>query len=156
LSRYRRLYVRESMAGDDSVISHGDLCFSNMFFGDERGKLLLIDPRGAENENELWMDPYYDVAKLSHSVLGGYDFFNAGLYDVSPELDLGLKLGEDKRRYMEIFQDYLEKNNYEQRRVRLCEASLFLSMLPMHVDDLKKTVGFILNADKILAEVENV
>ena len=154
MNRYKKMHKKSNTDGDTSVISHGDLCFSNMFFNN--GKLLLVDPRGAKNENELWMDPYYDVAKLSHSVLGNYDFFNAGDYEVSSSLILKMKPRKDYAVEKDIFRKYLEKSGYEYRRVRLYEASLFLSMLPLHIDNIPKTIGFMLNAEKILDELEAV
>ena len=39
--------------------------------------------------------------------------------------------------------------------VRIYEASLFISMLPLHIDNPYKVYGFILNAIRILQEVEN-
>ena len=55
--------------------------------------------------------------------------------------------------YMEI-QKYLEKNQFSYPVVRLYEASLFLSMLPLHMDNPQKVFGFLLNGIEILQEVE--
>ena len=44
--------------------------------------LKLIDSKGGTEREQLWMDPYYDLAKLSHSICGGYDFLNSGLFDI--------------------------------------------------------------------------
>ena len=38
--------------------------------------------------------------------------------------------------------------------MRLYEASLFISMLPLHIDYPQKVLGFILNAINILKEIE--
>ena len=38
--------------------------------------------------------------------------------------------------------------------VRVYEASLFLSMLPLHIDNPHKVFGFILNVNNILKELE--
>ena len=37
--------------------------------------------------------------------------------------------------------------------VRIYEVSLFLSMLPLHMDNPYKVLGFILNARKIMEEI---
>ena len=42
----------------------------------------FVDPKGALEEEDLWTDPYYDLAKLSHSVLGNYDLINNSLFVV--------------------------------------------------------------------------
>ena len=116
----------------------------------------FIDPKGALTEEELWTNPYYDIAKLSHSVCGRYDFFNNGLYDI--EIDKGfhchLNIDFDNRRYKEIFREKIEANGFDYWSVRLYEVSLFLSMLPLHMDNPHKVLGFILNAREMLEEIE--
>ena len=119
----------------------------------------LIDPRGASCEEDLYMNPFYDLAKLSHSVCGCYDYFNSDLFEISLEDDMFFKLsvmGDTyKEQYCKIFQEYLQQNQIDYALIRLYEASLFLSMLPLHIDREKKVFGFILNAIQILKEIEN-
>ena len=57
--------------------------------------------------------------------------------------------------YKELFKKHVEANGYDYRTVRLYEASLFISMLPLHIDYPHKVLGFILNAWGILEELEN-
>lgn len=138
------------------VIGHGDLCFSNILYSREASLLKLIDPKGALTKEELYTDPYYDLAKLSHSICGSYDFFNTGLYQITIERDMKLKLSidTDAQGYIEVFKTYLEKNGFSYTKVRLLEAGLFLSMLPYHMDQPGKVFGFLLNAIRILEEVK--
>ena len=138
-----------------SVIGHGDVFFANMLYSKEINLLRLIDPKGALNENDLWTDPYYDVAKLSHSICGNYDFFNTGLYDIliDNSMNLQLNIHFNNKKYVEIFKKFLKENGFDYEIVRLYEASLFLSMLPLHIDNLHKVLGFVLNAVKILEEL---
>ena len=49
----------------------------------------------------------------------------------------------------------MEENGFDYQTVRLYEASLFLSMLPLHIDYPLKVFGFILNAINILEEIED-
>ena len=139
------------------VIGHGDPCFSNALYSRATRTLKFIDPKGALTEAELWANPYYDLAKLSHSVCGRYDFFNSGLYEITVGEDFALHLGIDfdNTRYKEIFREALAKNGYDYLAVRLYEASLFLSMLPLHIDRPHKVLGFILNARNILEEIRH-
>lgn len=138
------------------AIGHGDLCFSNILYNREAGILKLIDPKGALTEEELYTDPYYDLAKLSHSICGCYDFFNSGLYQICIDrmMQCSLTIDTNPAPYIAVFKEYLEKNGYDYRLVRLYEAGLFLSMLPYHMDQPGKVFGFILNAMHILEEVE--
>ena len=153
--RYVELYNKinpEIKHKNISVIGHGDMCFSNMLFDKNSELLLLIDPKGALSENDLWTDPYYDVAKLSHSICGRYDFFNNGLYrfDLDDSLHPVLEIDFDNTEYDKIFRYHLEENGFSYNAVRLYEASLFLSMLPLHMDFPKKVFGFMQNAEYIM------
>ena len=138
------------------VVGHGDLCFSNILYSREANLLKLIDPKGALEEADLYTDPYYDLAKLSHSICGCYDFFNSGLYQITMDRDMNIKLSidTDPEPYMDIFKKYLQEKGFSYTKVRLYEASLFLSMLPYHMDQPGKVFGFLLNAIRILEEVE--
>jgi hypothetical protein len=138
-------------------VSHGDLCFSNILY-DKRTQLMkLIDPRGAEVENEMFMDPYYDLAKLSHSILGNYDYINSGYFSTHIGHDLGLELkisGSAQSSKQAAFRVAVTESGFSLDAVRLYEASLFISMLPLHADEPDKLVAFALTADAILRELE--
>lgn len=139
-----------------SVIGHGDPCFANAMYNRATRTLKFIDPKGAVNEAELWTNPYYDIAKLSHSVCGRYDFFNNAMFDISIDEQFRYQLNVpfDNEKYKDIFREAVEANGYDYWLVRVYEASLFLSMLPLHIDYPQKVLGFILNAANILDEVE--
>ncbi len=138
------------------TISHGDLCFSNILYSPDTALLRLIDPKGASSEEGIYSDPLYDIAKLSHSVSGRYDFMNSGLYeiDIDDDMKLKLEIDGDVREYRREFENKLREENIDIRTVRLFECSLFLSMLPLHTDSPRKVLAFILNAADILKELK--
>lgn len=140
----------------ESVIGHGDPCFANSMYNKSTKTLKFIDPKGALKEEELWTNPYYDIAKLSHSVCGRYDFFNNALFDIhiDSNFNFDLEIPFDNSRYIEIFRQKVEQNGYDYLSVRIYEASLFLSMLPLHIDNPHKVFGFIINVKNILEEIE--
>jgi hypothetical protein len=144
---------------DDVTLSasHGDLCFSNMFLVDK--ELKLIDPKGVRIKSDLYLDAYYDVAKLSHSILGLYDYFNVSKYTISLKDNLCFSLDFSSLpnpAFAELFKSKLRDADYDYALVRLYEASLFLSMLPLHIDAPRKAFAFILNAINILEGVTRV
>lgn len=153
---YLEIKKKFETGGAVSVIGHGDPCFANTMYNKSTRTLKFIDPKGALTEDELYTNPYYDIAKLSHSVCGRYDFFNNGLFEINVDTKLGteLSLDFDNSAYVEIFKRKLEENGYNYWLVRLYEASLFISMLPLHIDYPQKVLGFILNANNILKEIE--
>lgn len=152
---YEKIKLRDT-AKSYLAIGHGDLCFSNILYHKETSLIKLIDPKGALKKEEMYTHPYYDLAKLSHSICGRYDFFNNGLYEIKivGDMKLELEMDFDNSGYVEIFKRYLAENGFDYVTVRLYEASLFLSMLPLHMDNVQKTFGFLLNGIKILEEVE--
>ena len=120
-------------------ISHGDLCLSNILW---KNDILFIDPKGAENLDQLYLDEYYDIAKLSHSILGGYDFINRGMHDFN--------MGAE---FIEEFKLYLNRKDIKFNLLKVYEASLFLSMLPFHTEDFNKINYFMAKCDTILEEI---
>ena len=155
VDKYIKLYenVRsDKKFMDVQVVSHGDLCFSNILFSEEVSLMKLIDPKGAIAEDGLYMDPYYDIAKLSHSICGLYDFYNSDRYEIV--YDEGLKariqIDADTTAYVDCFKNRLTSYGVDYRLIRIYEVSLFLSMLPLHMDRPKKVFAFILNALDIM------
>ena len=96
------------------------------------------------------------MAKLSHSVCGRYDFFNNALYDIKVDetFSYNLEIPFDNSKYVDIFRKKCMENGFDYLTVRIYEASLFLSMLPLHMDNSHKVFGFILNIKNILEEIE--
>lgn len=139
-----------------SVIGHGDPCFANTMYDHPTRTMKFIDPKGALTEEDLWTDPYYDIAKLSHSICGDYDFFNNAMFDITvdEQFRYHLSIPFDNTEYKEVFRQKLEGDGYDYQLVRIYEASLFLSMLPLHIDRPHKVFGLLLNAVGILEEIE--
>lgn len=158
--RYCGIYARITARSKPmlcEVIGHGDACLSNILFDRASKTLKLIDPKGVTAEEELWTDPYYDLCKLTHSVLGLYDFFNSGLYELSLDEALRFRLVVpfDNARYATALRAHMAANGFDEATTRVGEAGLFLSMLPLHIDNPHKVLGFFLNAMRILDELEH-
>lgn len=159
LHRYLKLFKRfeNAFSFDYRVVGHGDPCFSNILYDQQQYLLKLIDPKGATTEEDLWTHPLYDLCKISHSVLGDYDFINNGLYNVgfADNNDLVLNFSHTNHASLKpIFVDQVKAMGHDVRIMRLGEASLFLSMLPLHIDYPNKVLAFMLKARQILDEVE--
>ena len=159
VARYLAMFAvqRKRLPRKRLVIGHGDPCFSNILYSKTNQYLKLIDPRGASSEDELYTDAMYDVAKLSHSVLGGYDFINHDKFDIAVDERLGLSLTiEDPPPswVRPMFVAQLKAAGFNPALTRLCEASLFISMLPLHIDRPRKALAFALNAAAILDELD--
>ena len=152
--------VREAIRRDPSsalAIGHGDPCFSNILFDRRIGMFRLIDPRGARTLDEAWMHPLYDLAKFSHSAMGGYDFVNNDLFDCALDeqltLQLTLESGGPPHWSREIFKERVEEE-HSLFVIRAYELSLFMSMLPLHMDHPRKLAGFALIACHLIQDLE--
>ena len=119
------------------VESHGDLCMSNILVCYDEA-VRFIDPRGSDS---IWLDEYYDIAKLSQSILGGYDFI---INDSN----------EHPNEYIqELFLAYVKQRGLSYKLMRAYEASLFISMCPLHINRYDHIDAFLSMADKILKEL---
>ncbi|WP_347303914.1 hypothetical protein V5740_04655 [Croceibacterium sp. TMG7-5b_MA50] len=161
MGRQAAALIERAIGADRSsalAIGHGDPCLSNILFSRNIGLFRLIDPKGATTLDEAWMHPLYDLAKFSHSILGGYDFVNNGLFECRVGDDLRLVLDLDNQgppHWMQTaFAERLAAEGFDRRVVRAYELSLFLSMLPLHRDTPRKLPGFCLIACAIMDELE--
>ena len=122
------------------VLSHGDLCFSNILC-DRVGSICLIDPRGALSMEECYLPIYYDLGKLSQCFLGNYDGILLGK---KVQFETGKK----------IFFKWIKAMGISIALLRLCEASLFISLLPLHLDNPDKLYEFVLAGISALKSAE--
>ena len=93
---------------------------------------------------------------MSHSICGNYDFFNNAMFDITvdEQFRCHLSIPSHNTEYKEVFRRKLEGEGYDYLMVRVYEVSLFLSMLPLHIDRPHKVFGLLLNAVEILEEIE--
>ncbi|MBJ7472247.1 MAG: hypothetical protein JHD16_13155 [Solirubrobacteraceae bacterium] len=152
-----RPQLESSRSFEELAISHGDYCFSNILYNAASRSIHLIDPRGATTVDELYSDPYYDLAKLSHSVLGGYDLIVAERTLPRFRQEMALELDAERHddpQIAERFSAALADRGFSLPLVRLYEASLFLSMLPLHADAPRRVLALALRCAQILDALE--
>ncbi len=155
LERYFDLVEKFLKPCDYLAYHHGDFCLTNMFLVD--GQLKLIDPRGYDEKFKNMHDPMYDVAKFSHSILGNYDRILANDYDIAlkdKDFPFELKMQKLDLFQKSLFKWYLNEYKFDYYQIRLREASLFLSLLPLHPEDMRRIAAFILQAELIITELE--
>lgn len=125
-----------ALSADAFGISHGDLCFGNILFEARHNLMKLVDPRGRFGRHTLHGDVHYDLAKLSHSALGLYDFIIFNQFRVralAPDaFEFHVRARDYHQTISRIFTKHVRANGYDLARIRLIESILFLSMLPLH------------------------
>lgn len=139
-----------------SCLIHGDFCFSNILYDINSGVVRLIDPRGVWDENGNG-DIKYDVAKLRHSLQGGYDFIVNDLFFLNKNnntINYELLGGEKYHDTISYFDNKISEL-FEINQIKLIEGLLFLSMLPLHSNSLDRQIIMYCKAIELLNEVIN-
>ncbi|MEM2954828.1 MAG: hypothetical protein QW625_02675 [Candidatus Nanoarchaeia archaeon] len=127
----------------DNSIIHGDFCFSNIFYSPESDSMKLIDPRGKWGKSGIGGDIKYDYAKLSHSISGGYDSIINDYFEInmnSSHINLSL-FKPSNSTYLEKL--FFELIPYKREVIELIESTLFLSMVPLHKDNLYRQLAML-------------
>lgn len=146
---------------DSFNIIHGDFCFPNVMIDSNFNFIKLIDPRGKFGKYDIYGDPRYEFAKLLHSIEGKYDFIIKDLFDLDADggnnfrfkiLDFA-RTFDLKKIFLGVFKDDLKQNI---REVRLIEALLFFSMIPLHKENIKRQYAMLCTAMKLLKELTEV
>ena len=153
-------YIQTSICDDKFYFIHGDLCFSNILYGvnDITNDVILkfIDPRGIFGKTKFFGDLYYDLAKISHSCNGGYEFFIYDKFDVS-NVDNQFKLSfHNEQRKNDINAKFLSISNeykFDYNKIKLIEGLIFVGMCARHYDNLNRQKAMLMTGLNILNDV---
>jgi len=131
-----------------SVI-HGDMCFSNILYDEDRDIIKFIDPRGSFGEKGIYGDPLYDVAKLIHSFSGLYEYI---IYDkfnvIYNEGSIDYTFADDQHIY--IKNAFLNHQIFNNVKAKLIEGLIFIGMCSRHYDSLDRQLVMYSTGLKIL------
>lgn len=121
------------------TIIHGDLCFTNILIEDNHTFMRLIDPRGSFGPFDIYGDPRYELAKLLHSLEGRYDFIIEDMFEVKKESNrITYSMFDKNNAVIEVFNNVFQDKLEDIIPIRLIEATLFLSMVPLHSDFINR------------------
>ena len=119
------------------VPMHGDICFSNIIYDFSTHEPILIDPRGfvsTEKGFSIYGPESYDLYKLAHSYVIGYDFLIAGVSN--PQFFSNNEMSKRLDVFINIFQ--IDKHD-----LKMGLLNLFLTMLPLHNDSKTRQNSFL-------------
>jgi len=137
------------------AILHGDFCFSNILYDSRSQKIKVIDPRGMNYNKEMTIygDQKYDFAKLTHSIIGLYDFIIAGRYEIKEHVDgreyIYFEVDERLETIQKVFFERKFLSDISVKDIIPLVVLLFLSMLPLHKDRPDRQKAMILNAFRL-------
>ena len=129
---------------NDNCLIHGDLYFANILYNSEKNMFKLIDPRGIWG-NTIGGDIKYDLAKIRHSIVGCFDTITNGLYSIKYEGTNEIEFNVFKPKNYEIICDELDahiEKKWNLDEIKMIEGLLFISMLPLHGDNVERQLAF--------------
>ncbi len=121
-------------------IIHGDMCFANVLIDEKLNFIKLIDPRGKFGEFDIYGDQRYEIAKLFHSVDGKYDYIIKDLFEVEKQDNtINYKIFDkfDFSLFELMKEELQDLIGNQQRNIEIIESLLFLSMIPLHGENIK-------------------
>ena len=128
---------------NDNCLIHGDLYFANILYNSEKNIFKLIDPRGVWG-NTIGGDIKYDIAKIRHSVVGCFDAITNGLYSIKYEDKNEIQFNVFKPKNYETVCDELDTHigkKWNLDEIKMIEGLLFISMLPLHEDNVERQLA---------------
>jgi aminoglycoside phosphotransferase (APT) family kinase protein len=153
------LEIPDALAADTTVM-HGDLCYSNILFDPRSIQVRMIDPRGRtlDGQVSVYGDSRYDLAKLSHSVVGKYDSIIAGRYKIRRNGPLDYDLELPQQGNANDIELQFKNMTFAGRSPNECWVdammiTLFLSMLPLHYDNKNRQYALLANALRLFKKI---
>ena len=142
-------------------IIHGDLCFSNILYSFRNQTIKVIDPRGLDEKGNrtVFGDLRYDLSKLTHSIIGLYDFIIAGRFEYSENSSYDINFKIYKSRNIKKIQKNFFKINFNGKSLKdynvlEIQILLFLSMLPLHSDNPNRQKALLVNALRLFNDLK--
>jgi hypothetical protein len=160
LNEYIEQKIETLFHNANFCIMHGDFCFNNILFNPSSEDMKLIDARGSFSEDAIGIygDLLYDLAKLAHSSIYGYDYLVNDLFTLSENNDnyhLQFLWRENRNVLVDLTNDIISNNNYDQNDIKFVVGLLFLSMPPLHSDSQKRQKAMYVHGLMILNECYN-
>lgn len=145
--------VVDTFIGQFNII-HGDLCFANILIEDTYDFIRVIDPRGKFGTFDIYGDARYELAKLMHTLEGKYDFIIEDMFDIDVigntiEYHVHKQIDNITNVFLDVFRESIDNI----QAVRLIEATLFLSMMPLHSDYKQRQFAMLATGVMLLEQV---
>jgi hypothetical protein len=149
-----REIIRRTDHGPECMV-HGDFCFSNIFYDFRSTTIKVIDPRAElpDGITSIYGLQSYDIAKLAHSIIGGYDLIIANYVRceiVGETMSTDVSYFESARwqRLVEVFEDSEIGTIHSMQTLYAMLVHLFLSMMPLHADRPDRQASMLAMAHK--------
>ncbi|MBI2086886.1 MAG: phosphotransferase [Candidatus Zambryskibacteria bacterium] len=115
------------------VLFHGDLQPENILVTSKGFKLL--DWRHDFEGLKAYGDIYYDFAKLYHALIISHEVIRKEEYSVKEEdqdIEFQFLMKSNLLEFKDVFENWLIKNDYDLRKVKVLSAMIYLNIAPLH------------------------
>lgn len=154
----RLLGYLEPTQPEDITLWHGDFFFGNILYDFRAARVHVIDPRGGYSDDDVsvYGDYRYDLSKLAHSIIGGYDSLLVGCVDFerrsAGSFHFNRRWTQTQSQIAQVFAALeIDGKRICTDEIKAMTALLFLTMLPLHADDPRRQDVMLCNG-LILAE----
>jgi len=123
----------ESLCTAQTYMFHGDFILDNIIYTPDK-KFVLMDWR-QDFGDSLSGDIYYDLAKLNCSFVFNQKIIKDGLYSISEklgEVKIYILINSNLLNCREVFKKFVRKQNFNQKKIDIISALIFLNMSPLH------------------------
>ena len=148
-------YINDELLEYDSTMIHGDFCFSNILYDPLIGPR-FIDMRGSFGLKGIFGDQRYDIAKLAHSIDGGYEYFIYDNFSVcrTDDNEYTLDLLSNPSRLESArfaFEKYIMPS-FDKKQIKIIQGTIFIGMCDRHNDSVDRQRAMYLTGIKLLNE----
>jgi choline kinase len=149
--------IEQLYSENDFCVVHGDFCFNNLLYDVPHRLIKLIDPRGSfgNKYKGLYGDVKYDLAKLLHSAVGGYDYLVNNLYHIDYDgrnISYQIFYKENNNTIADKAKQLVSNLGYSLQDIMLIVGTLFLTMPPLHADSSSRQRVMYLHGIKLINE----
>jgi hypothetical protein len=150
-------YIEENMLDFTPSLIHGDCCFSNILYGNDKQIIRFIDPRGSFGKEGIYGDIRYDVAKLYHSVDGTYESFINDRFEVTTRGNLhdiilkGHMSRVETKHALDAFENKFFPH-FNKKQIKILQGCIFIGMCARHYDSLERQRAMYLTGIRLLNE----
>lgn len=152
------LQIEKLYNEENFCIMHGDLCFNNILYDINSNIIRLIDARGSFGDGckGIYGDIKYDLAKITHSVIGQYDYIVNNIFKLEINNN-AINYFIPKRKNYEFLKalnlNLIKNMGFNWKDIMFIVGLLFVSMTPLHDDNLDRQIVMYAHGVKILNEV---
>lgn len=125
----------EYLSNGLAVRFHGDFHFENILWNSEKNGFVFLDWRQDFAGSLKFGDLYYDLAKLMHGLIVSHKLIDENQYKVeyfSNSINFEFHRYQRDVEFEEFFKEWITKNNYDLKKVRILTALIYLNIASLH------------------------